>query len=61
MLGELTMAMSCSGRFYRHADVLAAPSLYESFYLPLRRWRSGCPVIVVGGLPEAYGEGAYVL
>lgn len=60
-VGELDHGNELLRRFYRHADVLVMPSLYESFGLPaLEALASGCPVIVsrVGGLPEVYGEGA---
>jgi len=60
-VGELGHGDELLRRYYRHADVLVMPSLYESFGLPaLEALASGCPVIVsrVAGLPEVYGEGA---
>jgi glycosyltransferase involved in cell wall biosynthesis len=60
-VGELEHGDELLRRYYRYADVLVMPSLYESFGLPaLEALACGCPVIVsrVAGLPEVYGEGA---
>lgn len=60
-VGEVDHDHELLRRFYRHAEVLILPSLYESFGLTaLEAIASRCPVIVsrVGGLPEVYGDGA---
>jgi glycosyltransferase involved in cell wall biosynthesis len=47
------------GLFYSGADLLAAPSLYEGFGLPvLEAMACGCPVLISdqGALPEIAGE-----
>jgi glycosyltransferase involved in cell wall biosynthesis len=50
------------GLFYSGADLLAAPSLYEGFGLPvLEAMACGCPVLISdqGALPEIAGDAGF--
>lgn len=64
--GRVLFLSHCNDRelnaLYSHADLLAAPSLYEGFGLPvLEAMACGCPVLIGdrGALPEVAGEAAF--